>query len=207
MPALQVSNSYQGGGIALQQGFNIEAEHPNPFDVPVTAAVPGTLSTRTDNDTGVLTVASGHGITDDDTVDLYDSATGDLIRKDMDVTAVTGTTISIDAGSGSNLPVQDTAVIVCKQTLINSLIDGDAIQFIVIGLDLPGVNQAKGRAIFELADDSDVFEATLQGPMAWNVAGGQANDFAGAAVAKCRVTHIHPVAGKFKIISMEDPTP
>ena len=56
------------------------------------------------------------------------------------------------------------------------------------------------------ADDSDVFEATLQGPMSWNVVGGQTNDFAGAAVAKCRVSSAHTTAGKFKIISMEDPT-
>jgi hypothetical protein len=200
-----VSSSFQGGGVVLQQGFNIEAEHPNPFEVAVPAAVAGTLSTRTDNDTGVLTVASGHGITTDDTVDLYD-ASGDLIRKDMDVTAVTGTTISIDAGSGSNLPSATTAVIVCKQTLITSLIAGDDIQFIVIGLDLPGVNQAKGRAIFEQADDTDIFEATLKGPMSWNIAGGQTNDFAGVTVAKTRVTHPQVVAGKFKIISMEDPT-
>ena len=206
MPTLQTSFSYQGGGSVLQGGFNIEAEHPNPFEVPVPAAVAGVLSTRTDANTGQLTVATGHGVTTDDTVDLY-TAAGVLIRRDMDVTAVGGTTINIDLGSGDDLPSAATAVVVCKQTLFTCLIDGDDIEFIVIGLDLPGVNKPFGRAIFEKADDSDVFEAIFAGrPLSWDVAGGQANDFEAAAVAKCRVSHAHAIAGKFKIISMEDPT-
>lgn len=206
MPALQTSFSYQGGGLFLQGGFNVEAEHPNPFEVAIPAALEAELTTRTDNDTGVLTVASGHGVTTDDTVDLYTTA-GVLIRKDMDVTAVGGTTISIDAGSGSNLPALNSDVIVCVQTLFTCLIDGDDIQFIVMGLDLPGVNKPFGRAIFEKSDDSDVYEAVFVGrPLSWDVAGGQTNDFDGDVVAKCRVSHAHAVAGKFKIISMEDPT-
>lgn len=74
-----------------------------------------TLTTRTDNDTGILTVASGHGILDTDYVcfSWVDATTGDLqCRFRLDVTAVTSTTISIDAGTGVNLPTANTVGVV-----------------------------------------------------------------------------------------------
>lgn len=92
------------------------------LQVTLPAGKSGTLTTRTDNNTGVVTVATGHGITASDTVDVYWS-TGR--RYGVDVTAVGGTTIDIDLGSGDNLPAQSTAVVVCKQVVVNKAIDGD----------------------------------------------------------------------------------
>lgn len=208
MPSVQFAQGIQGGGLVIQQVLNIQADHPNTFEIPIPAGVAGTLTTRTDNDTGIVTVASGHGITTSDVIDLYDSA-GVIIRKDMTVTATGSTTISIDAGSGSNLPSVSGAVVVAKQTLVNTAIDGDAIQFIAVCLEIPGTQTTKGRAIFEESDDTDVVELTLTAnqPLSWNVAGGQTNDFAGDPIAKCRASNGNTTAGTLKILSMEDSTP
>lgn len=99
------------------------------IDVEVTlpAGKSGTLTTRTDDNTGVVTVASGHGITASDTVDVY-WATGR--RYGVDVTATDATTISIDLGAGDNLPTQSTVVTIVKQVVVNKAIDGDNVAII-----------------------------------------------------------------------------
>lgn len=91
-------------------------------EITLPAGKAGTLSTRTDANTGICTVSSGHGITADDTVDVYWSGGR---RYGVDVTAVDATTISIDLGAGDDLPVATTAVVVCKQVVFNRSIDGD----------------------------------------------------------------------------------
>lgn len=110
--------------------------------VDLPAGKAGSLTTRTDDDTGVVTVASGHGITASDFVDLYWSGGN---RFGVDVTAVTDTTISINIGSGDNLPAQDTAVVITKQVTKVCNIDGDAVQ--LFGLFLRSTDSAaKGSA-------------------------------------------------------------
>ncbi len=67
-----------------------------------TKEIASELTTRTDADTGILTVATGHGVTTNDTLDVFWSA-GRI--HGMTVTGTTSTTISIDGGSGDDLPV------------------------------------------------------------------------------------------------------
>ena len=87
----------------------------------------GTLTTRTDDNTGIVTVASGHGITASDTVDVYWSGGR---RYGVDVTATAATTIDIDLGRGDNLPAASTAVVIVKQVVVNKAIDGDSVEII-----------------------------------------------------------------------------
>jgi len=99
------------------------------LQITLPAGKSGTLTTRTDDNTGIVTVASGHGITDSDTVDVYWAAGR---RYGVDVTATDATTISIDLGAGDNLPTASTAVVICKQVVVNKAIDGDNVE--IIGL-------------------------------------------------------------------------
>jgi hypothetical protein len=99
------------------------------LQITLPAGKSGTLTTRTDDNTGIVTVASGHGITGSDTVDVYWAAGR---RYGVDVTATDATTISIDLGAGDNLPTASTAVVICKQVVVNKAIDGDAVE--IIGL-------------------------------------------------------------------------
>jgi hypothetical protein len=78
-------------------GVNIDAtirrtdELEQAFRATMSAGRAGTLSTRTDDNTGILTVASGHGITDADTVAVFWEGGS---RHGVDVTATTSTTSS-----------------------------------------------------------------------------------------------------------------
>ena len=89
----------------------------------------GTLSTRTDDDTGVATLGAGHGMTDSDYVDVF--WTGGC-RYGMDVTSVDGNDVSINLGAGDVLPAQSTALIVTKQVTIDIDFDGDNVEMIAI---------------------------------------------------------------------------
>ena len=72
-----------------------------------TAEIVAELTTRTDADTGIATMASGHGVTTNDTVDIFWKA-GRIHA--MTVTASDATTIGIDGGSGDDLPIATTTI-------------------------------------------------------------------------------------------------
>jgi len=74
----------------------------------------GTLSTRTDDDTGVVTLSSGHGLQVNDKVTVAWPASPGGIRSLMTVTDVTGDDVTIDLGTGDVLPAQAAAVTVIK---------------------------------------------------------------------------------------------
>lgn len=97
-------------GMKTLQSGEITADNAISSNPTLLAAITGTLTTRTDNDTGILTVATGHGILTSDTIGIGWYANGVWnYQHNVDVTAVTGTTISIDLGVGTNLPAQNTA--------------------------------------------------------------------------------------------------
>lgn len=93
-------------------------------DIDLPAGIAGTLTTRTDNDTGVITVASGHGITTSDVVTVF--WTGGS-RYKLTVTATTSTTISVDVGAGTNLPTANTAVVVGKEITSTLVVAGSSL--------------------------------------------------------------------------------
>lgn len=77
----------------------------------------GELTTRTDNETGTLTMDTGHGITTGARLDLYwadgDGAGTPGSRRGITVGTVSGNTVPIGAdnsGSGDNLPLVNTAI-------------------------------------------------------------------------------------------------
>jgi len=117
-----------GSSISAVQERTQEDERVVTIELP--AGKSGTLTTRTDDNTGVVTVASGHGITDTDTVAVFWDGGS---RYGVDVTATGATTISIDVGSGTNLPAATTAVTVALQSSHAVAFAGDNLSVIAIG--------------------------------------------------------------------------
>lgn len=69
----------------------------------------GTLSTRTDDDDGVLTMDAGHGLEVGSIIRLEWNGGN---RRDMEVTAVTDNDVTISGGSGGYvLPAEDSAIV------------------------------------------------------------------------------------------------
>lgn len=103
-------------GVSIAGNVTRNGESPLPLDTELPAGKAGTLTTRTDNDTGIVTVASGHGITTSDKVSLFWAGAS---RQGMTVTATSATTISVDVGTGTSLPAASTAVVVGKDYVAN----------------------------------------------------------------------------------------
>lgn len=88
----------------------------------VAAAKPGTLATRTDANTGVLTMSSGHGFQDADVIDVFWSGGS---RRGMTVGTVSVNSIPIDGGSGDDLPSATTVIAAMVPHETEFVITGD----------------------------------------------------------------------------------
>lgn len=90
----------------------------------------GTLSARTGNTTGTLTLSTGHGITTGDVVDLYWSGG---FRYNVTVGTVSGNSVPLsDSGGGDNLPALNAAVTICKVKGLQADFDAARVQMLGI---------------------------------------------------------------------------
>jgi len=103
--------------------------------VSVPVAEPGTLTTRTDADTGVVTITNAsHTIENADRVDAYWTEAGvEKSRYGMAVTNVSSALVTIDGGAGDDLPSQDDAISVSVCVRMDVDIAGDSAKAIVLG--------------------------------------------------------------------------
>lgn len=147
------------------------------FSLP--AAKAGTLTTRTDNDTGVATLAEGHGIITSDVVDVYWSGGR---RYGMTAT-VSGNAVTVDGGAGDNLPAAQTALTVAKQVAAEFYFAGDDVQAAIVATDY--------RAGASFIDESGNVQALdLAAGKAWLWADslGTTNPFAGKDVIGAKLS-------------------
>lgn len=194
------------GGISVQKSIARTADHPNTYEVSLPIATAGTLSTRTDDDTGDITLSAGHGLTSG-TYDVYWSGGVQY--------GCTGTidsnTLSIDAGSGDVLPAEDTAVTVCKQVQINTAIDGDNIKVIGISAEFATAGSTdKVHLQFQDTGSAEIAEidVTANAPQVWDVEGGSDNPFTGNPITVAYASQGGTTeACTLKILSLEDSTP
>jgi hypothetical protein len=141
-------------GKRITQTRTLEDEGAEVYDIALVAGIAGTLTTRTSNTEGVITVATGHGITASDTIGVAWGTESN--RTAVDVTATTGTTITIALGAGTNLPVADTEVIVSKRVVSASVIDMNAVT-------AWGVS-CTSRSVVVVYDDQPAIHATWDMP-------------------------------------------
>jgi len=112
---LLMHEKYQGQNTVAWDNLTLTLREsgggPIVFTYP--AGTAGTISTRTDDDTAVVTLATGHGLQVNDAVTVAWSA-GLGIRPRMLVTAVSGDDVTVDGGLQDILPAQGTAVTMIK---------------------------------------------------------------------------------------------
>ena len=195
------------GGISINKSIIRTADHPNPYEVTLDAAKAVTGWTQTDANTADCTLPNSHGYTNG-TFDVYWSNGS---RYDLTGTINTNA-MNLDGGSGDNFPATNTTgVTVCKQTQINTAIDGDAIAIIALSLEYTdSASTSTGRLLFEdaAADDIASVELTANQPLVYDVTGGSSNPFAGDPITVCRASHSDSSnSPTLKIASLEDATP
>lgn len=202
--------SVQGGGISVQQSVTRNGDLTVAAQVTLPAGKSGTLTTRTDDNTGQLTVASGHGITGSDTVDVYWSGGR---RYGVDVTATAATTIDIDLGTGDNLPTASTAVVICKQVVANVMLYGDNAKLVVVNFAVPGSSSSKSRVTFFDAvtgGGSAVgsgLDLSANEPRITDVTGGDSNNYTGNVILSLVASNGGTAEGTLQVLAEVDATP
>lgn len=106
---LNLVSNFNLGGIYFSASVALTGDLVLSAVASVPAAQPGSLTVRTDNATGTLTMTnSSHGITTGIRIDLYWSGG---CRRGVAVGTVSGTSVPITVGSGDNLPAAATAIV------------------------------------------------------------------------------------------------
>lgn len=175
-----ISISGAVAGVSFNGNLARTADGGSGYDPTIPAAKSGTLSTRTDNDTGTLTLASGHGITTGATIDLYWDGGR---RYNVTVGTVSGTSVPIDLGAGDNLPAQGTAVTATLQTGVDVDFDGDLLQLIIARCTNKGI-----ILFYESSSVAVVVDLAANEPYLWASGWQGANPFAGVVVDEVKMS-------------------
>ena len=212
MPNAIYSVSLTAGGVAIQKAVTRTGDHPQGYEVPLPPGKAGTLSTRTDNDTGVVT-AAGHTLIVGDKVNVFWTSGK---RYGMTVSAVAGNDVTVgtgagEIGAGDNFPAQGTAVVITKQVSINTAIDGDAIQVIGLLAETASPNST-AKAHVDMQDSGgasiEAIDLTANVPRVFDIAGGDANIFSGNPITVSKAANGSSTESfTLKIVSLEDSTP
>lgn len=170
------------------------------YDPVLPAGTAGVSENKTDADTGDVDLEAGHGLSNDDTVDVY---WDDGRRYGMDAQVATNI-ITLDGGAGDDLPADGTAMVVTKQVQITAGFDGDEVQMIVVGCDQ--------RCHLDFQDSGSNSLAAVDIPAGekwqWAVDTGIANPLTGNATADIFASNASStVDALLKIGIMIDSTP
>jgi len=186
-PGARAFSSGSGNQVTFVSALVVQKTLP-----ALVAAQTGTLTTRTDDNTGVATLSTGHGIATSDVVDVYWSGG---VRYGMTATVATNA-VTIDGGAGDVLPSSSTAVTVVEQTAIEVNFDGDDAQIVgvfydnpsdtgaVANLDLQDSGNASIEAIGLVHNTENGADAAV-----YDIANGDTNVFTGNRITQGKASH------------------
>lgn len=171
-------------GMPFNMTTTVAAEAALVQEVSVPRGFEGTLTTRTDANTGVITIDdSAHNFVQGNRVDLY-WANGS--RRGMSVTNVTGSAVTIDGGAGTDLPNTSTEVTLIRPVALDFVIKyGDNI----VAAMLHSAQQ--GMVTFVDENGAEVFNKKLGAARGWEWESGcgDENPFDGTDIAVVYLSH------------------
>jgi hypothetical protein len=188
MPQLTYGVSISSGGVSIQpppvvrSGNNIFGSQPS-----LPAGTAGTLSTRTSDTAGVVTVAS-HALNNGDKVDIFWSG-GQCYGANVD--SNTATTLTFSGAAGTVLPIATTAVVITKQVAVTMDITYALLQFLAVMASFVTASiTSKCQVTFKDSGGSVVLNLVLtpNQPAVYDIVAGTANPFSAnieSAVASC----------------------
>lgn len=149
-----VRKEVAGGGLNLTESSQFNTDRVAAINKSVPAANAGTLTTRTDAVSGVITTTATHNVEAGDIIDIY-HASGVTTGATVDAVHVANKTIDFSvadaAGSGTGawsiaLPAQDAAVTVMTKVEVELDVDMDTASVISV--------QSAKRGVFELSTNA-----------------------------------------------------
>ncbi len=176
------------GGRSFSTNLSVTGDNRHPSSPTVGVAEAGTLTTRTDANTGIITMTSGgHTIATADIVDVYWTLLGvDYQRRHMTVGTVATTSVPIDGGAGDDLPATTTALTIKKEVKEGELaLDGDD----VVGIAMKAPSY-RGQITIRQSDGTEILSKNLAAGAAfiWSDTSGETNPVAGSTIGNVTFT-------------------
>lgn len=211
MATITHAQSISGGGVTIQ---TMPVTRTNSGSIALedtlSAAKSGALTTRSDDNTGTLTMADGHGFTDGQIIDVYWSGG---VQRNVVIGTVATNSVPIDSGVGDNLPADETAITAVVQKSINLAIDGDETDILAVVLEtVDKTIRTAANVQFRDASADIIAEIDLVAnvPQVWDIAGGSANPFAGDPITNLKATQANVTTTEtytLKIVGVQDASP
>lgn len=211
MATVTHAQSITGGGVTIQP-LPIARTNSGAIGLEdtLTAAKTGTLTTRTSDTVGTLTMDTGHGITTGQIIDIY--WTGG-VQYTVTVGTVSVDSVPFSLGSGDVLPIATTAITAVVQKAINLSIDGDETDILAVILETVDKSlRTAGHIQFRDVSNAEVAEIDLvtNVPQVWDIAGGSANPFTGNVITNLKASQGSSTSTEtytLKLIGVQDASP
>ena len=211
MASVTHAQSISGGGITIQPQPVIRTNSGiiGLLDT-LDPAKTGTLSTRTSDTVGTLTMTTGHGITTGQIIDIYWSGG---VRFGVTVGTVSVDSVPFSLGSGDNLPIATTAITAVVQKAINLAVDGDEVDIIAVIMETVNKDlRTAAHVQFRDVGDAQIAEIdrVANVPQVWDIAGGASHPFTGNPITNLRVSQGNSTTTEIytlKILGVQDASP
>lgn len=211
MVTITHSQSISGGGVSIQTQPVLRTNSgPIGLEDTILAAVIGALTTRTDANTGTLTMDAGHGLTDGVIIDVFWDGG---VQYGVTVGTVSTNSVPIDLGSGDDLPTAATAITCVIQKSINIAIDGDNANLIAAVIETTDKTlRTAGHVQFRDTSNAEIAEIDFvtNVPQVWDITGGSANPFTGNPITNLKASQGNSSTTEtftLKVIGVQDASP
>lgn len=187
-----ISENISIGAISISSSNTITDSGLINESVSLTAGDAGTLSTRSGNDTGTLTLGTGHGISTGQKINIY--WTGGR-RYNVTVGTVNVNAVPISGGAGDNLPTEASSITASLVTTINLDVIANDISI------LAAHSEYAGDVTFFDVNDAVLHNVQLSANYAyiWNENNGYANPMADDTIAYVQAATSSSSASAFKL--------
>lgn len=183
---IAMRETYTVLGMSFPRVTTLEADGAVVKTPTIAAAKTGTLTTRTDANTGTLTMSASHGITTGARLDLY--WTGGA-RRGITVGTVSVNSVPFDLGSGDDLPTNNTAITAMVPTSEAFVVTGDNAGALLVS------SEKYGTIVFAESDDTEVAYYLVGGSAGaeqsnyWTPARSATNPLASGDITKVYFSH------------------
>lgn len=203
-----------GGAVPIQMQKSRSADGGGQREVDVPKGWSSTLTTRTDANTGTITLPNGHDITTGDAVDIHWTIGGvSGVQYAVTVGTVSTNSMPFDSGIGDDLPAQGSTVVVSKRVQVNADIDGDALVLLAMQLQFTTAPAStdRGHVDFQDAEDDEIHELDLLAnvtPPPYDAESSDSNPYTGDVISKLFVSNGSSTNdAKLKLTWLQDSTP
>lgn len=186
MSTISVRNSIIAAGETFQDNKSLEVDNIINASESIVAGDAGTAGAA-----GVMTLASGHGITDADTVAVIWAAG---YRYGCTVSSYDSTSVTLTGGAGDTLPTSG-AVVVAVQQEIDLAFSGTELKALSISSDCDVIATLEDAGGVEL-----VKSISADSAYQWNYQNGEANPVTGDDIVKAHIYAKTANSGTAKIL-------